>query len=770
MIKPLSRQLAILLALFCGGGALTAHADTLPVIPEPAELKVGEGVFNLKQNTVVVAPAALERQVGCLTKLLSPATSCRRASQRQEDGGIVLEVNPQLGELGTEGYRLRVTPKEILIQAAQPAGIFYGIQTLRQLLPVEIDSPKTVANVTWSVPCVEIRDLPRFAWRGFMLDSCRHFQSVAKVKQVIDLMARSKMNVLHWHLTEDEAWRVEVPGYPELTAKGAWRAETNNPHYGGFYTAKDIREVVSYAAERFVLVYPEVDIPGHATAAILAYPQYSCDGQPVIPGEPGEGGFRSFTANGRRAFCPSRPETYAFLEDVTLKVSGMFDTPYVHIGGDEVPQDAWTNCSRCQALIQREHLKDCAGLQQKFEQRMAADLIAQGKHPIYWGVDLDRGVPPGMIVQGWHPGESLAAIRMGFRTINSNCHETYLNRLAGPGDCGAGGNLPIEKVYAFDPIPGGATPEEGKLILGSEASLWTEMVTEEQVTEKMFPRLFAFAEVVWSPRRTRDIADLRARIRPQLARFDLMGISYYTQSPIASPTAKLTPKMPTPNPENSKPVYGNLNKIEAGGGQYKISIDTSETPDMSKWAAETLAPVLCEWYPRIVSTLNSQGFKAPKRVNIVFRKNMEGVAETSGTKIVCSAEWFRSNLGGEAPGGIIHEVVHVTQHYGWISSRRTPLWLTEGIADYIRWYQYEPQSQGCTIDKNRISQVHYNDSYRVTANFLDWVIRKYDRDLIQKLNAANRNGKYSEGLWKQYTGYTASELEREWKSDIAKSH
>ena len=531
-IKNAAKQWVKLAVLF-GWGLLTANAAPVSVIPKPMECEVGGGVFTFASRTTVVAPAKLAREADYLTKMLAPATSCQRADQRQGYEGILLRLDPQLGKLGAEGYQLRVTSREIVIQAAQPAGIFYGIQTLRQLLPVEIDSPKPVSNVTWSVPCVEIRDQPRFAWRGFMLDSCRHFQSVAKVKQVIDLMARSKLNVLHWHLTEDEAWRVEVPEYPELTAKGAWRVETNNLNYGGFYSAKDIREVVAYAKERFVMVYPEVEMPGHATAAILAYPQYSCDGKPVVAGAPGEGGFQSFTANGRRAFCPSRPDTYAFLEDVALKVSAMFDTPYIHIGGDEVPYKAWTNCSRCQAMIETEHLKDPVGLQQYFEGKLAGGLTAQGKQPVYWGVDLDRGIPPGMVVQGWHPGESLDAIRKGFRSINSDCRGTYFDFPAGPGDLGEGvkwmGKLPIETVYAFEPVPAGATVEEEKLILGSEAPLWTELVQEDAVTKKMFPRLFAFAEVVWSPRQSRDIRELKARIEPQLRRFDLMKVPYYSK-------------------------------------------------------------------------------------------------------------------------------------------------------------------------------------------------------------------------------------------------
>jgi hypothetical protein len=205
------------------------------------------------------------------------------------------------------------------------------------------------------------------------------------------------------------------------------------------------------------------------------------------------------------------------------------------------------------------------------------------------------------------------------------------------------------------------------------------------------------------------------------------------------------------------------------GHETSISIDTSEAPDLAQWAHTELTPAVQKWYPKIVARLPGDGFEAPKKVTIVFKANMKGVATTSGTKIVCSAEWFRNNLKGEASGAIIHELVHVTQQYGLVSMWRTPLWVTEGIADYIRWFLYEPQSQGAVIDQERISTVHYNDSYRVTANFLDWVIGKYDKDLITKLNAANREGKYRENLWKDYTGHTASELESEWKCDRAKA-
>jgi alpha-L-fucosidase 2 len=512
-------------------------AAEVNLIPRPTKLTSRAGNFTLRKAPVIAAPATLANEARHLTELLTTATGWRPTVSQTLSADITLRLNSSLSDLGDEGYALRVTPQGALIEAAKPAGVFYGIQTLRQLLPVEIDSPQPVTGVKWSMPCVEIRDVPRFGWRGFMLDSCRHFQSVETVKLVIDQMARQKINRLHWHLTEDEAWRIEVPGYPELTAKGAWRSGREDgkevARYGGFYSVKDIKEIVAYARLRHVLVYPEIEMPGHSTAAIYAYPQYGCDGKPVIPGAPGELGIASFSANGRRAFCPSRPETYQFLEDVSLKISALFETPYIHIGADEVPREQWDQCPRCKAFIEKEKLRDNVGLQHFFGKRMSAFLRKHGKQPIYWGVDLEHGIPEGMIVQGWHPGESAIAAKNGFGTINSDCRGTYLDFPAGPADTGYGspylGTLPIEAVYKFEPVPAGLTPEQARLVMGSEAALWTEYVPEHKLTTKIFPRMFAFAEIVWSERQPRDFQEFKQRMTPHLQRLELVNIPYFGQ-------------------------------------------------------------------------------------------------------------------------------------------------------------------------------------------------------------------------------------------------
>ena len=534
LVKP---TLAIISLLIISA---IAPAAEIALIPQPTTLTTGQGTFTFTRPPSISASPALAREARTLAALLATATGWQPAISQKADAkaDIILIIDESLTATGDEGYHLQVTPTGIRIQARKPAGIFYGIQTLRQLLPVEIDNPTQVKDITWSIPCVDIHDAPRFAWRGFMLDSCRHFQSVATVKQVIDQLARHKLNRLHWHLTEDEAWRIEVEGHPELTGKGAWRSGREEgkdvARYGGYYSAKDVRDVIAYARERHVLVYPELEMPGHSTAAIYACPQFGCDGKPVIPGAPGELGITSFSASGRRAFCPSRPETYRFLEDVALKTSKLFDTPYLHIGADEVPREQWDKCSRCQDFIAKHALKDDVGLQQHFGAQMTAFLRKNGRQPIYWGVDLERGIPEGIIVQGWHPGESALAAKKGFTTINSDCTGTYFDFPAGPGDTGDGspylGRLPIEKVYQFDPVPAGLTPDQEKLVIGSEAPLWTEYVPENKVMSKVYPRLFAFAEVVWSPRQPRDFIAFRQRMTTHIERLELQELSYYGHS------------------------------------------------------------------------------------------------------------------------------------------------------------------------------------------------------------------------------------------------
>jgi N-acetyl-beta-hexosaminidase len=511
-----------------------ATAD-VTVIPRPAKIVEHPGSLVLGEDVSILAPSSLANEARYLTEMLAPATGWHLRGVQTQEAVITLGLDPTLADLGDEGYRLRVTPQGALIEAAKPAGVFYGIQTLRQLLPPQIDSPQPVAGVTWSLPCVEIRDVPRFAWRGFMLDSCRHFQSVATIKEVLEQIARQKLNRFHWHLTEDEAWRIEVPEHPELTDKGAWRAGVDDGkavgRYGGFYSARDIREIVEFARGRHVLVYPEIEMPGHSTAAIYSCPQFGCDGKPVVPGAPGDLGIGSFAANGRRAFCPSRAETYPFLEDVTLKVSEMFGTPYVHIGADEVPREQWDKCARCRTFIKEQNLKDDIDLQLYFSRRMTSFLTGKGKRPIYWGVDLERGIPEGTIVQGWHPGESSTAAKKGFATINSDCRGVYFDFPQGHGDTGDGspflGMLSLKTVYQFDPMPAGLTPEQQRLVLGSEAALWTEYVPEHKLMSKIFPRLFAFAEVVWSPAQADGFEAFQHRMATQLRRLEVMTVPYF---------------------------------------------------------------------------------------------------------------------------------------------------------------------------------------------------------------------------------------------------
>ncbi|HKW29220.1 MAG TPA: beta-N-acetylhexosaminidase [Verrucomicrobiae bacterium] len=521
--------------------ASAAGTNDLAIIPRPQKVAIQAGAFKLTPDTRVYVDSASRETVEFLTARLRPSTGYPLTIHRKffsgqaVPGGIRLTTRDADPRLGTEGYALTVTPDSVVIRAPAQAGLFYGVQTLLQLLPPEIFSTRRVARVAWPVPAVQIEDWPRFPWRGLMLDTCRHFYTPAEIETLLDAMALQKLNRFHWHLTDDQGWRIEIKKYPKLTQIGAWRAGVGfgldqksttaygpDGRYGGCYTPADIRAVVKYAAARHITIVPEIEMPGHATAALAAYPQLSCTGGPFTI--PLTGG----VFNG--IYDPANEATFKFLDEVLTEVFELFPGKYVHLGGDEVPKDTWKNSPACQALMKREGLKNEEELQGWFMRRMEKFVVAHGRIPIGWSEIMQGGLAQNTVVMDWIGGATKAASEGHdvVMTPTGFCYfDYYQSTNLATEPLAIGGFLPLSKVYAFEPIPGSLPVPDTTHILGAQGNLWTEYIPNLQHAEYMiFPRLTALAEVDWSPPSAHDFGDFSRRLQVEFQRFDELGINY----------------------------------------------------------------------------------------------------------------------------------------------------------------------------------------------------------------------------------------------------
>jgi len=555
----MSVAIGLILALTLPSCSTTPAGRVTPrpvagIIPAPAELQLRPGFFAITPATrILVSPG--EEEIRAIGRFLAdeiraatghdlPLTPGTAAGTGA--GAFRLTLDPSLAGCGDEGYRLLVAPDSVALAAARPAGLFYGVQTIRQLLPLTGEEEA-------AIPCLEIVDRPRFKWRGLLLDCCRHFMSKDFVKLYIDLLAYHKMNTLHWHLTEDQGWRIEIKGYPRLTEVGAWRTGADGTPYGGFYTQDEIREVVAYARQRFVQVIPEIELPGHAVASLAAYPEHSCTGGP----------FAVETNWGvhKDVYCAGKERTFTFLEDVLGEVIELFPAPYVHIGGDECPKDRWRACPDCQARIATEGLQDEHELQSYFIRRIEKFLQAKGRRLIGWGEILEGGLAPGATVQSWRGLEgAIAAARAGHDAIVSPTSHAYFDYGIGTTD--------LRQVYSFEPIPPGLDEAESRHILGGECNMWTERAPQETIHGKVFPRILAMAERLWSPRTRNDYLEFLRRVRAHYPRLDRLGVTY---GPEAAPVSIL------PSFDRDEGVF-RVN-LEAGeeGLQIRYTTDTTSS-------------------------------------------------------------------------------------------------------------------------------------------------------------------------------------------------
>lgn len=542
-MKNIIQTIFILLMLMQVLPAASQDKDgAISIIPMPEKLTPTGGAFTINNTTKIIVDAGnneTKRIAGMLAEKLQHAAGLtipvtEKKTKMPEKAVIIFTTANADPSLGNEGYELSANKNRVIIKAPAPAGLFYGMQTLCQLLPAAIESSSIVSNIAWEIPGVEIRDKPRFTWRGMHLDVCRHFMPLAFVKKYIDNMAMHKLNTFHWHLTEDQGWRIEIKKYPRLTEVGAWRKETlighmdNTPHtfdgirHGGFYTQEEAKEIVQYAKDRFITVIPEIEMPGHAKAAIASYPELGVTGKPVDVA----------------TYWGIFPDiynvddhTFTFLEDVLSEVMEIFPSEYIHVGGDEAIKDQWKGSEKIQEKMKALGLKDENELQSYFIKRIEKFINSKGRKLIGWDEILEGGLAPNATVMSWRGIEGgIAAAKAKHNVIMTPIQSLYFWWYQGNPQTeplAAGGFIPLEKVYAYEPVPHELTPADSKLVLGAQACAWTEyMESPEKVEYMVFPRMSALAEIVWSPKESKRWDNFKTRMPKQFERYKNRGINY----------------------------------------------------------------------------------------------------------------------------------------------------------------------------------------------------------------------------------------------------
>ena len=510
----------------------------ISIIPKPMEMKTEKGFFEFRPSSEICVSEDAKDVGVYLRELLKPATGYSLGISERYKGSlnpssIVITSDGADESLGDEGYTLEVSKRTIVIKGKTARAMFYGVQSLRQLLPVEVDSKEKAGIAEWKVPCVSIKDKPRFQWRGLHLDVGRHMFPVEFLKKYIDLLAMHKMNTFHWHLTEDQGWRIEIKKYPKLTEVGSKRSKSplledrtkyDDKPYGGFYTQEEVKEVVAYAKSRYITVVPEIEMPGHSVAALTSYPELGCTGGPYE--------VRVDWGIAKDVYCAGNEKVYGFLEDVLTEVLALFPSEFIHVGGDECPKDRWSACEKCQAMIKKHNLKDEHELQSYFIKRMETFLNEKGRRLIGWDEILEGGLAPNAAVMSWRGVKGgIAAAKQNHDVVMtpySNCYFDYYQSKDRESEPEAiGGFLPLETVYGFKPIPEELNEEEAKHVIGVQGNVWTEhMPVSTQVEYMAYPRASALSEVGWSQADARDYDDFQKRLKVMLKRMDLLNVNY----------------------------------------------------------------------------------------------------------------------------------------------------------------------------------------------------------------------------------------------------
>jgi hexosaminidase len=527
----------IVVSSSCSKSKVFAESD-IAIIPKPVHLKLEKGVFGFNDKTeFVISDASQKEAVSILlNKFKKAAGWTLQVSENAPKNNFVAFIVDE--SLNDEAYELIVNSDNITIKAKSYSGFLYAMETIRQLLPVDIESNTVLKNTDWIIPNLTINDEPRFKWRGLHLDVARHFFKKEYIKQTIDMLAMHKMNVFHFHLVDDQGWRIEIKKYPKLTSVGAWRLDQEDAHwdgrrvttpedeatYGGFYTQEDIKEIVAYAKTKGVQVVPEIEMPAHVMSAIAAYPELSCTETPI--GVP-SGGVWPIT----EIYCAGKETTFEFLENVLLEVIELFPSKYIHVGGDEATKTNWAKCPHCQNRMKTEGLKNVEELQSYFIKRMERFISTHDRKLIGWDEILEGGLAPQATVMSWRGVKGgLEATEQGHDVVMTPGSHMYFDHYQGPQNqepLAWGGHTPLSKVYEFDPIVETMTPEQSKHVLGGQANLWSEQIKTEAHSQYMiFPRLAALSEAVWSPKASRNWDDFSKRIVSLFKRYEYLGINY----------------------------------------------------------------------------------------------------------------------------------------------------------------------------------------------------------------------------------------------------
>lgn len=527
------------------GKETRSYNEGINIIPKPVSMAITDTLnFTLTAGTSIVSNnSSVTSDAEYLAQKFKASTGFALSTLKEcpSSNYIKLTIDKNLN-IGKEGYTLSSSPIGVEISAATETGIFYGIQTLLQLFPAEIESPTIDRDVNWTIPSVKITDYPRFGYRGHMMDVCRHFRSVEMIKKEIDILCMYKINRLHWHLTDDQAWRIEIKKYPKLTELGSVRTEGDGQKYGPFfYTQEQIKEVVEYAASRHIEVIPEIEMPGHGMAALTAYPEFSCTGGPFA--QP-----RIIWGVEDEVYCVGNDATFEFLEDIIREVSKLFPSKYIHLGGDECPKARWKECPKCQARAKELGLRPVERhsveeqLQSYFVTRMEKFVNSLGKQIIGWDEILEGGLAPSATVMSWRGIEGgLAAASQDHDVIMTpGSGGLYVDHTQGPAEVepvSIGGFAPYEKTYNYEPIPDGLAENMKHHILGAQCNLWTEYIIDDKHWEyMMYPRVIAVAELTWTPKESKDLESFSNRLNNAYVRLDKHNVTYHIPMPIGTLT------------------------------------------------------------------------------------------------------------------------------------------------------------------------------------------------------------------------------------------
>ena len=530
---------------------ILSQTTSVNIIPIPVSVETKTGSFQLTDKTVIEVAstdADVTRVAHFLADALTTPTGYKIAVAKpgSSDAIKLVLLSAEDKSLGNEGYKLSIATNGVTLSANKAAGLFYGAQSILQLLPKEIESKTAAKNISWTMPAVDITDYPRFGWRGLMFDVSRHFFTKQDVKQFIDDMVKYKFNLLHLHLTDDQGWRIEIKSLPKLTSVGAWNVKktgafgtfstpaSDEPrNFGGFYTQDDIKEIVQYAKDRFVDILPEVDIPGHSLAAVASYPELSCTA-----------GAENYHVNSGESFmdwshgappialvdntlCPANDKVYDFLDKVFTEMAALFPFEYIHVGGDECPKNYWEKSDAIKALMKKEKLKTQEEVQSYFEKKVEKIIESKGKKVIGWDEILEGGLAPNAAVMSWRGIKGgIEAAKMGHQVVMSPTTFAYLDYMQSDAvlEPPVYATLRLQKAYEFEPVPDGV---DAKFIKGGQANLWTEQVYNMRHLQYMiWPRAFATAESVWSPKEKKNWNDFEARVEKQFERYDVAEKKY----------------------------------------------------------------------------------------------------------------------------------------------------------------------------------------------------------------------------------------------------